>query len=69
MTPYRRKLILSRVLDPRYEHPKSMRWSIRIKRILKRFYPDGTKALILTSSPIMEMVKRSHCTPPQDAAR
>jgi len=60
MNPRQRRIIIARVLDPKYEHPKSMRWEIRVKRIYKRIYPDGIEALVLSPSPILGLVKRDN---------
>jgi len=41
MTPRSRRLILARVLDPKYEHPKSMRWKSRMERIIDWLLSDS----------------------------
>jgi hypothetical protein len=41
MTPRSRRLILARVLDPKYEHPKSMKQDARMERIIDWLLSDS----------------------------
>jgi hypothetical protein len=58
MTPYRRRIILTRVLDPKYKHPKSMRLDLRMRRLFKRLYSVGAVERVLSAWPMLAMVKR-----------
>jgi hypothetical protein len=58
MTPRSRRLILARVLDPKYEHPRSMRIEVRIKRLLALMYSAETISRTRFGPAISRMVKR-----------
>ena len=58
MTPRVRRLILARVLDPKYENPKSMRIELRIKRLLAVMYSAETISRSRFGLAITRMAKR-----------
>ena len=58
MTPRVRRLILARVLDPKYEDPRSMRLDVRIKRLFALMRSAETISRTRFGPQIARMVKR-----------
>ena len=58
MNRFERKRILAGKLDPTYEHPRAMRWLVRVALIYQRLYPEGIEELILADLPMLTMITR-----------